>query len=70
MPNNENSVSAVSAALDALDVLEEACDSLYERPFESMLPEQIKALRKTLNGLLKAAQDHYIQMYAPPKAKE
>lgn len=70
MPNNENSVSAVSAALDALDALEEACDSLCERPLETMLPEQIKAIRKTLTGLLKATQDRYVQMYMPPKAEE
>lgn len=70
MPNNENSVSAVSAALDALDALEEACDSLRERPLEPVLPEQIKSLCKTLTGLLKAAQDRYIQMYVPPKAEE
>lgn len=70
MPNNENSVSAVSAALDALDALEEACDDIIEAPFEKALPGQIEAIRKTLTGLLNAAQARYIQMYAPPKAKE
>ncbi len=70
MPNNENSVSSVSAALDALDVLEEACDNLQERPLEPVLPDQIRAIRRTLTSLLKAAQDRYIQMYAPPKARE
>lgn len=70
MPNNENSVSAVSAALDALDALEEACDSLREWPFNPVLPEQIRAIRKTLTWLLNDAQDRYIQMYVPPKAEE
>ena len=70
MPNNENSVIAVSAALDALDVLEEACDNLREWPFEPRLPWQIMGIRRTLTSLLKASQDRYIQMYAPPKAKE
>lgn len=70
MPNNENSVSSVSAALDALDVLEEACDNLRERPSEPRLPEQIMDIRRTLTRLMKAAQDRYIQMYVPPKAKE
>lgn len=67
MPNNENSVIAVSAALDALDVLEEACDNLREWPFEPVLPGQIRAIRRTLTSLLKASQDRYIKMYAPPE---
>lgn len=30
----------------------------------------VSAALDALTGLLKAAQDHYIQMYMPPKAEE
>lgn len=63
MPTNANSVAVIEEAFQALDALEEACDAIIEKPLEPKLPGQIKAIRETLTGLMKAAQQHHIDQY-------